>query len=245
MVRNAKAKIRRTKKNYGIDLAEEIQIPKLTDFETRSQYNEWKEGIQEFTNRYNIEYQFVKNEYDVVASKGQLKRIEKNTKIAQEKAKQMIDKLEQLPVYQQGEQTMTVAGRILMTSEKSATGIKVPLDFDFSSVRTQDVLRAKEKGMEKQASEDYYQNKQDQYKDNFIKKMEGSFNSDADYVVDVIKNMSDNDFYEMTLMYPDTFDFDLYGSDQDEEVLGLLRNVETDMEDYFRRGRENKIKVGK
>src|SRR5690625_7488212 len=55
--RNTKAKINRVKKNYGVDLEGEIPLPDLSEFQTRKEFNEWKELQSSFTNRANTEYQ--------------------------------------------------------------------------------------------------------------------------------------------------------------------------------------------
>ena len=61
LVRNAKAKIRRVKKKYNRELSSSVELPSLSSFKSRKQYNEWKNEIKSFTNRGNTKYQFVKN----------------------------------------------------------------------------------------------------------------------------------------------------------------------------------------
>ena len=51
LVKNAKSKVRRVQKNYGIDLSKEIELPSLESFETRKQFNEWKQKQSSFLNR--------------------------------------------------------------------------------------------------------------------------------------------------------------------------------------------------
>ena len=94
LARNAKAKVRRTFKNYGIDLTGEVDIPTLDDFKTRKQFNEWREKVESFTNRNNLNYQFVKNDFGVSASKKELNDIARDVKKAQRLADQKIKEIE-------------------------------------------------------------------------------------------------------------------------------------------------------
>src|SRR5690606_23216478 len=83
LVRNTKAKIRRTAKNYGIDLSNQIQIPSIEEFRSREHFNEWKNKQHSFTSLSNRNFQFKKNEFGVVASKRELDIIDQNTRRAQ------------------------------------------------------------------------------------------------------------------------------------------------------------------
>src|SRR5690625_5284905 len=76
--------------DLGVDLEGEIPLPDLSEFQTRKEFNEWKELQSSFTNRANTEYQFVKNEYGVVASKREIYQVEQATKRAQRVADRKI-----------------------------------------------------------------------------------------------------------------------------------------------------------
>ena len=75
-VKNTRAKLRRLQKQHGVDLRDEIKIPKLEDFGRRKEFNAWVREAERFRARGNDQYQFVKNQYGVSASKKQLKEIE-------------------------------------------------------------------------------------------------------------------------------------------------------------------------
>jgi hypothetical protein len=93
LVKNSKAKVKRTFQKYGVDLTEEVSIPSLDSFQTREEFNEWKEKAGSFTNRNNQRFQFVKNEHGVVASKSLLNEISRNRKkeilLAEKKLKEI------------------------------------------------------------------------------------------------------------------------------------------------------------
>lgn len=166
--------------------------------------------MSSFTNRANTNYQFVKNKYDVVASKKQLYKIEQDTKEAQRIAKEEIKKHLDKPVYHKGKKIGTVEDRTLHMSTPDVTGVRVPKDFDFQTVRNKQRLVDIEKSMQSKAYPEHYEWKKEQMKMNFITQLEKAFNSDADELVDMLAQIPPDDFYDMYLQEPDLFHFDYF-----------------------------------
>ena len=211
--RNTKAKINRVKKNYGVDLEDEIPLPDLSSFETRKEFNEWKELQKSFTNIGNTEYQFVKNPYGVVASKRDIYKITQDTKQAQRIARKKIDEQLDKPVYHGGEQVGTVRDRTHFMSEPDVTGIHVPKDFDFSKVRNKRRLEDIGSSMENRKKEKYYDERNKRMLDNFISTLEGHFNSESDELIEELKTINPDDFYGLYQSNFYVFDFNLYDSE--------------------------------
>jgi hypothetical protein len=73
-----------------------------------------------------------------------------------------------------------------------------------------------------------------QMKNNFIKALKGSFNSEADDLIDMIDIIPEDDFFELFLMNAE-FTFEDYASDGSidgtEEQAELLRGY---LQDYFK-----------
>ncbi|ARM70153.1 DNA terminal protein [Bacillus phage Harambe] len=238
MVRNAKAKIRRTKKNYGVDISSQIDLPSIETFKTRKQFNEWKEKQGKL--RFDTSLQFVKNEYGVVASKKEIRKAEKDTKTAIVNAKKMIKSLEKLPVYIDKKKQMTMKQRMGIMDTASVTGINVPKPFNFKEIKDKYQLGAKVRGMAKQASDDYYDKKMEVFKRNFIDKLNFTFGfmgDELDEFLNKLEQMDTLEFYQMFQMYPDSFDFSLYGSEGDEGYEGLTEDffyrIQSDYEHYM------------
>lgn len=220
-VRNTKAKIRRVEKNYGVDLSTKIDIPSLDSFDSRSEFNQWVKKAERFRNRSVTDYQFEKNEYGVVASKKQLNKIERKTRKAQKLADKKIEELEDKPFYSGGKEQGTVG-----LQRPSKSGIYRPHDFDFSQVRSRQRLREIEESMDRKSDTLYYDERSKRMQENFINALEGSFNSLADELIEKIKNIPPDDFYQLYLMF-DEFDFDYFDTDgqnveADETAIGQM-----------------------
>lgn len=219
LVRNTRAKLRRIEENFGVDLSSEIVIPSSVDtFTTRADFNEWKEGQRSFTNRANLDYQFEINKYGVVASKREIAQLERKSKVVKRRAIEERDRVMDLPFYQQGKYKGTQAVRAIIIPEEDVTGIYVPDVFDFDKVRYRDRLEVIEEGYDKKIDSDYYEKRQEQLMDNFIKKLELQHNSVADPLIEMIRGMDFYEFYELYLMYPDVFSFDDYDSASGEWI---------------------------
>lgn len=231
LARNAKAKVRRTFKNYGIDLSGKVDIPDLEQFTSRKQFNEWREKVESFTNRNNLNYQFVKNDYGTVASKKELNQITRDIKKAQRLADEKIKSIEKLPFAQGG----TVGQRLPMFGRNNPSGITRPKDFNFGRVRSKsDLDRIAERARQK-STEKYYDQRNWQMRENFKEILGLSFHSDADNLVELVDKIHPDDFYEIYQMHFDIFDFDLYDSEgqQVDAPENAIHQMTTYLEKYL------------
>lgn len=219
MARNARAKLRRIEKKHGIDLSKEIGIPKIDDIKTRKEFNEKKEQLTDFTNRYNIDYQFKTNEYGVTISRRRERDLENAAKLARRRARDQIERIKDLPYYVDGVKRGTVGDRTRHMRAPDITGVHIPDEFDFSKIRSTSRLKTVEKSLFSRARPEHYDQRKQQMKENFIKILHESFNSNADDVVKELEKLHPDDFYEMFLSDPSVFDFRLYDSEgQDVKV---------------------------
>jgi len=235
LVRNAKSKIRRVREKYGVDLSTDITLPKLDEFKTRKEYNLWKESIQSFTSRSNLDYQFVKNKYGVVMTKREKGEIERATKQAQRVAKKLQEQYKDLPFISGGKEQGTVGERMRMVDKPSKiTGIHIPPDFDFDTIQSRQMLEKKKESLKKRAKPETFDVRNERMKDNFIGMLERAFNSEADALADAIRDIDAGDFYAMYLMY-DEFDFNEYYQDAEGTISIDNKDINTMMgyiEDY-------------
>ena len=207
MARNAKAKLRRIQKKYGIDLSKQIHIPKLEEFDTRADYNAWKDEMHHF--KMSRQYKFKKNDKGLVASLYALDQIKQTNKLAIFAAKKRIKKAEKLPYYPKpGEQLGTVRDLFLRMHEpKKRHGIYVPTEFNFNRFGSMEELYEYVQSQLVKGSEEHYLEANARMKDNFIRALEHTFDSYADEAVKILKKMHPDEYYQMSLQYGDAFDF--------------------------------------
>lgn len=213
LAKNTKAKIKRTSKTYGIDLSGEIPVPKLESFQTREEYNEWKEKARSFTNRNNLTYQFKKNQYGVVANKKLLGQLERENKRNQRVAEQIAKEAAPKPFISGGKVQGTVGQQMLQMGRPNVGGVKRPPDFNFNDIRSYQRLKTVQENINRRSDPAYYDKRKETMKENFIFTLGLSFNSNADELVRELQKIPAEDFYEMYLMF-DEFDFSYYDSEQ-------------------------------
>lgn len=227
MAKNTKAKIKRTIKNHGIDLSNQISVPSIKDFKTRDEFNTWKQKSESFLDRGNWKYSFVKNKNDVSISRKELNELKKKTKIAQQKAKKQIAQAEKLPFVMGGKVYGTVGDRIRQMPDAHELGIYIPPDFNFNAIQNQSQLRMKKESIEKRVNPDSIDERMRQMKENFTVVLEKSHNSDAQELIDRLDNVPNDVFLEMYWQFEE-FDFTLYRSDPTEQFMEEIRNRGTD-----------------
>lgn len=199
--RNTQAKIRRTKKNYGIDLTNEVDTPKLDSFQTRDEFNAWKNRQKSFTNPSNLHYQFKKNPQGVVANKAEIQQAERRTKRAQEIADSVRKQTEGKPFISGGKQKSTYGKQQQMLGKPNYGGIVRPSDFDFENFESRRGFEKRLESMERRSNVSELESRMETMKQNYIEKLAKTFNSDSDQVRKRVQDMPAKDYYEMTLMY--------------------------------------------
>lgn len=230
LARNSKAKIKRTLKNYGVDLTGEINIPEMQEFKTRKEFNKWKDDVKKFTNRGNDKYQFKKNKYGVVASVAEINEIKKATKKAQKIAKKIEKENAAKPFMSGGQDTGTLGQRQQLMGKPNVGGIYVPPDFDFEKMNTKRRLDLKKQSMLERSDPKFLDKRQVKMKENYIKGIEENFNSLGDDVVKMVKSIPADDFFEMFLTN-DELEFSWIYTEEDVEAH--VERIKSVLEKYF------------
>ncbi|QHJ75888.1 hypothetical protein [Bacillus phage SRT01hs] len=215
--RSVKAKTTRLLKNYGQDFTAYISPKSPDDFKSLNEFNAFKKRAENFTDRSNRDFQFVQNQYGVVISKSELDEILRDTKKAQETAEKILDKFNDVEVISGGKSTGFTVGENKELLAKPDKGFGRIEDFDFESVRTQEGLDRFAARAKNRSKEAYYEESLRRLQDNFIRSVEGTFNSDADDVVEKLRNLPADDFYELFSIY-DEISFENFDS---ENALGM------------------------
>ena len=226
---NARRKVKRINKNYGIDLTSEVTLPKIQSFQTRKQYNQWKEQVQSFTNRANLDYQYVKNPFGTVASKKELNEMKRKTRIAQDRARKLISGQIDKPWIVKGKVRATQGQRMQMMATDDVGGVTVPPDFDFNKMRTQRQFTDRVEAINNRIEPEYYDRKMERMQLNFMDILSLSFGEEADELLILLNELTPKEFWELYDMFGE-FDFNDYDSDGQD----IRSNVDTlrRMENY-------------
>jgi hypothetical protein len=232
LVRNTKAKMKRVHDEYGVDLSYEIDIPSYDEIKGTDEFDDFVEEMTSFTDRSNLNYQFDRNKWGMVYRLSELERGNELTKEAQENAQEFIDRFKE-KTYQVGGKEMpyTIGDRMTLYEKENAAGVTVPNDFDIDAFETRSRLVGRLELLEEKADGVFFDRTQRTMKDNFIKSLKGSFNSEADDIVEMINIMPEDDFFEL-FMQSAEFTFEDYASDgsidgtreQAELLRGYLQN---------------------
>jgi hypothetical protein len=228
LVKNAKSKMRNIKKNFGerVTVLEEssngeltpvtkrvedlVNIPKLSDLNTWDQFHDTVEKLSSFTNRNNTKFQFKKNQHDVVASKNLLNKAEMLKNRAERIAKKERAKTENKEVL--GAEGATVGERARMVARPNKLGY-APITFNFNDLRNVDRLKDKFNSLENKSNPHYFDRRKKQFQENWLDSLAGSFNSAADELLDKMKQLNPDDFYELYQILERYMDIDLYDSE--------------------------------
>jgi hypothetical protein len=221
-------------KQYGVNLISEINIPDLSDFQTRAEYNEWKNKASSFTNRNNRKYQFRKNDqgfiYNILEHNKAKRDYDRAVRLAKERKK----KIENLELKFNGKVIGKVKDREVLFSHPES--VNFPEPYDINKIRDRKHFERRQEQYRKRADQNYFRDTDKRMQDNFIKSVEGSFDSDSyvNSVIDKIRKLPPDVFYELYKQNFNEFDFTLYDSEGHfaSASLSQLVAVETIIDEW-------------
>lgn len=207
--KNALAKVRRIQQNHHANVRHQIDLPSIEDFTSKKDFNKWKKEIERFTDRHNPDFKFVKNKKGVSVSLSRLEEIKDLNKQAIERAEAKLKEAENKPYYVAGKLQGIRKEVLPRMKNRPAGGIYIPQKFDFDKVENLTDLIYLEKNYREKANEEFYNEREELMKDNFIELISDAFHSDADDLIRRLEMIPTDDFYELFLIL-DEFDFDEY-----------------------------------
>lgn len=212
-----------------MDLSGEIPVPKLESFESREKFNEWKQKTSSFTNRNNLNYQFKKNKYGVVASKKELGEFERARKREQRLADRINAEARDKPFHAGGKEQATVGQREWMLGKTTPTEVVRKPDFNFDVFPSRKRFETGYENTLERGSVKHYDKRKEKMKENFIQLLGDTFNSDADDLVKEIESLDAETFYDLFLMHEE-FQFDYYypkelEGESQEMHIGLMLSI--------------------
>lgn len=222
-------------KTVEVKVQDIVSIPDLESFNTREEYNRWKEEVSSFTNRNNQRFQFKKNPYDVVASNALIKKVARDTKQTQKLEKEFSAKMSGI-VTAEGH---TVGQQMLQMGRPNNIGMSRTPDFNFSKIRNSSDLQRKARNMIERSDPKIFDKRLVQMQENYIAMLERMYNSDADEVIDKIRHIPPDDFYQLYLIFFREMEFnefyinEEFDSEWQNYYMNDLARVERRLDEYF------------
>lgn len=207
----ARAKIKRLE-SKGIDVSEYINIPNKDEFNTRKEYNQWKKQVDRFTDRNNSDFKAKKSKEGFYYLGIERKQLINKTKESISRAKQRQNELNELPIYDENGNVVSTVKRQQSHYKDEETGfVKVPTLLDVDDLPSRNALLKRISKMKERSTEEYFNKRDEQMRENWIDLMYISFGDEADELVSKVKSMNVLDFVEMYWMFRD-FKFNYYDS---------------------------------
>lgn len=198
MNRAASAKLRRIKTKYGVDLPG-IQIRRPSTFGSRKELNAYKKLINDFRNRYNQDYQFIKTRNGAV-SRAAYNEAKRQIKRLNEKRKKEYNRLRSMTVTTLGEpeEGFTVALRADLRVQERGTLYEQfqPITLDVESFESTERLQHYVEQFLKRSADDWQEDMDQNYKDNYILAIQKNFGKLGDPLVDLLLQMDTRTFIQ-------------------------------------------------
>lgn len=251
--KNSKAKIRNAIKKYGavvqdiqngeivqVDLREKLEIPSIESFMNRKAFNEWKYETEKFNKGKSSHAVFKKNAYGVAVTEQVITTIENLTKKEQRNAIKRKESLMEKPFISGGEVQGTLGQRLLTMGRP--TNLNIPKDFKFEDIRNTTRLKDVFENKKRRSDPEFFDKRLERMKELYIFSLQQQFNSDADDVIEKIRQIPADDFYEM---YQTIDEFEILfdpspqegydGQSVDElNMMNQLHQIENEVDKYFR-----------
>lgn len=237
MVKNTKAKVKRTIQNIGStiydvekdengeqklierNVRDLLNVPKLEDFQTREDFNNWKEQQTKITSGRSPHFNFKKNEHGLAVTEHLLNVKENREYMAQREARKEQAKARENKEAEQRAGYMAYPTRIGFHK----TG------FNLDRMRSGGELeRSMQRLIDQSTGQEYGRTKR-RMMDNWLDSVAGSFeNGEANDILDRFKQMSPEEWYDMYEQFYEDMTFRIYDSE------GQLQSATDDNLDALR-----------
>lgn len=220
-----RAKQRRLKKNYGVEVPDqEVGIKHLKDFNSNKQIRDYlkEQDNSKFLNR-NL-YRYVKNKHGVVLSMEEKKEFQKNIdKINKENKKQM-RKLEKTPMKHNGKELGYSAGENARLMGDSRINMFRPRSKSIDRFRTRGEFKKAKQSVNSRANQNLLELNQT-YRRNYITAMEKQLNGNANHIIELIMSMPLDQMVSISLSTTDAdIDF-VYSLEETMAKVKVLESV--------------------
>jgi hypothetical protein len=190
---NAKAK--RLQKEFGKTF--DIEVKKIGDFQTRKEFNAYKNQMKDFT-QYSS-HRYVKNSEGVVLPYEAVKEAKDKVKEINKTKEKAWKKVQGKSFTDRGKETgLTVKGQKVLMGDTRYSGFN-GLKFNIDRFRSEKEFKDYVAKLGTTYEGDFMQKKNEQYRDNFIDALNNVFGSSGDGIKKAVMDMDLQEFIEMSL----------------------------------------------
>jgi hypothetical protein len=195
--KRANDKVRRIRKNYNMAL--DITIKRVSDFQNVREYNQYMNQMKSFLNPHNTEYQFVKSKQSgQVMRKKEYNELQRTLKRA-DRIRQEDVKRNRNKKYKHGgkETEMTVGEQEKLMGDVRFKEAKHKIKNQFHTEK--DPMKFQEwlKDVEEEFGGNYRDKRRQSYKDRYIKGLDNIFGDEAKPLIKHIENMPLGEFMDV------------------------------------------------
>jgi hypothetical protein len=225
-----------------IDIRDKMNVPSLESFSSRKEFNEWKYETEKFNKGVSSRSKFKRNIHGLAVTEQFMLVAENLNKKEIRLAKKLRDRIISQPFTVGGVEQGSMEQRLLTMGRNNPQNIHIPKPFDFSQVKTLSRLKEVFDNMKNRSSEEKMNRRLERFKELYMESLERQFNSDADDVLEMIKEIPADVFYEMYKI-EDVFEILFDPSPQEgysvqwvdeSNMSSQLGRIESYLERYYR-----------
>lgn len=193
--------------SHEIDAELGLYFPDIKEFrdgafETRKDFNTFKQKVEEVTSRSFKPLQTETNARGIKYPRIMLNIGLKHSGRAQEEAQRQIDKIKDLPIIVDGEKRGTVADREIASPDSESFGVYFPSDFDIDNFTTPEAVEKRIEKDKERSEPEYFDKRKEQMQENFISIFDGKDGVPTE-IVEMLRGMTPDEFYDFYWMFPD------------------------------------------
>ena len=230
---------------HEIDSELGLYFPSISEFkdgafETRKDFNAFKQKVEEVTSRSFKPLQTETSARGIKYPRIMLNIGLKHSGKAQQEAQRQIDKIKDLPIIIDGEERGTVADREIASPDSESFGIYFPSDFDIDNFTTPEAVERRIEKDKERSDPEYFDKRKEQMQDNFMSIFDGHDGVPLE-IVKLLEQMTPDEFYEFYWMFPD-MSFEDFDSEKGQGFQeNAVEELEYRLSKFIENGKESPL----
>lgn len=176
----------------------DIQTKNIKDFKTRDEFNAYKQQMESFLNKHNLNYQYVKNPHGVVVTKKEMNEIERTLKRVNRIREEEVKRRRKMPFKHGKKPTeFNVGEQEKLMGDTRFRESKHKVKNNFHNMKNYSDYEEWKKEVEEEFGGNYRDKRSQGYKDRYIKGLENIFGDESKQLIKHIEKMPLGDFMDV------------------------------------------------